>query len=145
MYFCPLDMLAIAPSASMSFLDHNYPQSAINTNTFFELFPSRPFVRVHIENSNQPTNNNRLHSKGSTSTICKKCEHSVKQYGKPSACVYCNIIAAFIGNKCQRFVSQLIHSTQKQTLSINQSELFLSLYDSARRCNAACRLLCGSF
>lgn len=41
-------------------------------------------------------------SKGNTSTICKKCEQSVKQYGKPTACQYCNIIAAFIGNKCQR-------------------------------------------
>lgn len=26
----------------------------------------------------------------------------MKSYGKPSACEYCNIIAAFIGNKCQR-------------------------------------------
>lgn len=26
----------------------------------------------------------------------------VKQYGKPSACEYCNVIAAFIGSKCQR-------------------------------------------
>jgi hypothetical protein len=41
-------------------------------------------------------------SKGSPSTICKKCETNVKQFGKPSACEYCNIIAAFIGNKCQR-------------------------------------------
>lgn len=41
-------------------------------------------------------------SKGSTSTICKKCEQNVKAYGTPSACEYCNIIAAFIGNKCQR-------------------------------------------
>lgn len=41
-------------------------------------------------------------TKGSTSTICKKCEQNVKAYGKPSACEYCNIIAAFIGNKCQR-------------------------------------------
>ncbi|KAL1455685.1 hypothetical protein WDU94_009763 [Cyamophila willieti] len=40
--------------------------------------------------------------KNSTSTICKKCEQNVKQYGRPSACEYCNIIAAFIGNKCQR-------------------------------------------
>lgn len=38
----------------------------------------------------------------STSTICTKCENNVKQFGKPSACEYCNIIAAFIGNKCQR-------------------------------------------
>lgn len=41
-------------------------------------------------------------SKLSTSTICNKCENNVKQFGKPSACEYCNIIAAFIGNKCQR-------------------------------------------
>ncbi|KAH9381910.1 hypothetical protein HPB48_017290 [Haemaphysalis longicornis] len=41
-------------------------------------------------------------SKGSTATICKKCEQNVKAYGKPTACEYCNIIAAFIGNKCQR-------------------------------------------
>lgn len=26
----------------------------------------------------------------------------MKQYGKPSGCEYCNIIAAFIGNRCQR-------------------------------------------
>ncbi|XP_018329396.1 protein FAM76A [Agrilus planipennis] len=41
-------------------------------------------------------------TKGNTSTICKKCEQNVKAYGKPTACEYCNIIAAFIGNKCQR-------------------------------------------
>ncbi|KAK6620996.1 hypothetical protein RUM43_011299 [Polyplax serrata] len=41
-------------------------------------------------------------SKANTSTICKKCEANVKQFGKPTACEYCNIIAAFIGNKCQR-------------------------------------------
>ncbi|EEC05644.1 conserved hypothetical protein, partial [Ixodes scapularis] len=37
-----------------------------------------------------------------THTICKKCEQNVKAYGKPTACEYCNIIAAFIGSKCQR-------------------------------------------
>jgi len=26
----------------------------------------------------------------------------VTQYGRPTACSYCNIIAAFIGQKCQR-------------------------------------------
>jgi hypothetical protein len=26
----------------------------------------------------------------------------VKSYGKPYPCEYCNIIAAFIGSKCQR-------------------------------------------
>ncbi|CAL1285716.1 unnamed protein product [Larinioides sclopetarius] len=41
-------------------------------------------------------------SKGSPSLVCKKCEVNVKLYGKPSACEYCNIIAAFIGAKCQR-------------------------------------------
>ncbi|XP_063619257.1 protein FAM76A isoform X1 [Cydia splendana] len=41
-------------------------------------------------------------SKSNTSSICKKCEANVKAYGKPSACEYCNTIAAFIGNKCQR-------------------------------------------
>lgn len=45
---------------------------------------------------------NLLCSKSSTVAICKKCESMVKQYGKPSACDYCNIIAAFIGSKCQR-------------------------------------------
>lgn len=43
-----------------------------------------------------------LYRKGNTSTICKKCEQNVKSYGKPSACEYCNTIAAFIGSKCQR-------------------------------------------
>ncbi|XP_037301174.1 protein FAM76A isoform X2 [Manduca sexta] len=42
------------------------------------------------------------YSKSNTSSICKKCEANVKAYGKPTACEYCNIIAAFIGNKCQR-------------------------------------------
>ncbi|KAG8192816.1 hypothetical protein JTE90_014600 [Oedothorax gibbosus] len=41
-------------------------------------------------------------SKGSPALVCKKCEYNVKLYGKPSACEYCNIIAAFIGAKCQR-------------------------------------------
>ncbi|XP_037078896.1 protein FAM76A-like [Pollicipes pollicipes] len=41
-------------------------------------------------------------SKGSTSTICKKCEQMVKAHGKPTACDYCNVIAAFIGSRCQR-------------------------------------------
>nr|CAD7261537.1 unnamed protein product [Timema shepardi] len=41
-------------------------------------------------------------SKDSPNTICRKCVSNVKHYGKPSACMYCNIIAAFIGFKCQR-------------------------------------------
>lgn len=47
----------------------------------------------------------------SKSSACKKCEHSLKQYGKPSACECCNIVAAFGGPKCQRFVlNPLYHS-----------------------------------
>lgn len=37
-----------------------------------------------------------------SSSICKKCEQLQEQHGKPGPCAYCNIIAAFIGNKCQR-------------------------------------------
>ncbi|XP_050787961.1 sestrin-2 isoform X2 [Gopherus flavomarginatus] len=37
-----------------------------------------------------------------TNTICKKCAQNVKLYGTPKPCQYCNVIAAFIGNKCQR-------------------------------------------
>jgi ribonuclease BN (tRNA processing enzyme) len=44
-------------------------------------------------------------SKGNTTTICKKCEYNVKQHGKPSACDYCNTLAAFVGSKCQRCVN----------------------------------------
>lgn len=44
----------------------------------------------------------QLFRKNSSNTICSKCESNVKQYGKPRVCEYCNIIAAFIGNKCQR-------------------------------------------
>ncbi|XP_048769262.1 protein FAM76B-like isoform X2 [Ostrea edulis] len=40
--------------------------------------------------------------KGSINSICKKCAQNVKLYGKPTVCEYCNIVAAFIGNKCQR-------------------------------------------
>ncbi|XP_021362780.1 protein FAM76B-like isoform X3 [Mizuhopecten yessoensis] len=40
--------------------------------------------------------------KSNTNSICKKCDQNVKVHGKPSVCEYCNILAAFIGNKCQR-------------------------------------------
>ena len=45
------------------------------------------------------------YSKGNTTTICKKCEYNVKLHGKPSACDYCSILAAFVGSKCQRCVN----------------------------------------
>ncbi|PVD29150.1 hypothetical protein C0Q70_11747 [Pomacea canaliculata] len=44
-------------------------------------------------------------SKGSTTTICAKCAQNVKHYGKPTACEYCSILAAFIGKRCQRCVN----------------------------------------
>ncbi|ESO92255.1 hypothetical protein LOTGIDRAFT_217061 [Lottia gigantea] len=37
-----------------------------------------------------------------TSSICKKCAENVRNYGKPTACEYCSILAAFIGGRCQR-------------------------------------------
>ncbi|KAL5292363.1 FAM76B family protein [Megaselia abdita] len=48
-------------------------------------------------------------SKGTTNTVCQKCEQSVKKYGKPNACECCSVPAAFIGTKCQRCA----HSEQK--------------------------------
>nr|CAG4635329.1 EOG090X02IW [Artemia franciscana] len=48
-------------------------------------------------------------SKANTTTICKKCEANVKQYGKPTACEYCNLIAAFVGNKCLK-----CHNSEKK-------------------------------
>merc|ERR1711928_64523 len=56
-------------------------------------------------------------SKGNTCTICKKCELNVKQYGKPSACEYCNIIAGFIGNKCQRGTQVLQNQKSSSTIT----------------------------
>ncbi|CAG0885527.1 unnamed protein product [Darwinula stevensoni] len=43
-------------------------------------------------------------SKNSTTSVCKKCEQNVKTHGQPSACVYCNTIAAFVGDKCDRCI-----------------------------------------
>ncbi|KAL9911030.1 protein FAM76A [Glossina fuscipes fuscipes] len=37
--------------------------------------------------------------------VCKKCEHNVNKYGKPSACECCKIVAAFGGSKCMRCAS----------------------------------------
>ena len=41
-------------------------------------------------------------SKSKTSTICKRCEQNVSQYGKPTSCQFCQLPAAFVGGKCQR-------------------------------------------
>ncbi|XP_043647085.1 protein FAM76B isoform X5 [Drosophila teissieri] len=35
-------------------------------------------------------------------SACKKCEHYLGKYGKPSACECCKIVAAFGGSKCMR-------------------------------------------
>ncbi|XP_076466473.1 protein FAM76B-like [Babylonia areolata] len=49
----------------------------------------------------------QLSSKGSTSTVCEKCSQNVKAYGKPKACEYCSVLAAFIGKRCQRCVNSV--------------------------------------
>jgi len=41
-------------------------------------------------------------NRNKTSSICKRCEQCVAQYGKPSTCQYCQLPAAFVGGKCQR-------------------------------------------
>lgn len=41
-------------------------------------------------------------SKSKTSSICKRCEQCVAQYGKPTSCQFCQLPAAFVGGKCQR-------------------------------------------
>lgn len=67
-----------------------------NTRCFIQQLKILTFILVFFSHT--------FHSKGSTTTICRKCELNVKQYGKPTACEFCNIIAAFVGSKCQRFV-----------------------------------------
>ncbi|KAM7444938.1 Protein fam76b [Porites harrisoni] len=37
--------------------------------------------------------------------VCKKCSYNLKMFGQPSCCEYCNIRAAFDGNKCSRCLS----------------------------------------
>lgn len=41
-------------------------------------------------------------SKSKTSSICKRCETNVAQYGKPTSCQFCQLPAAFVGGKCLR-------------------------------------------
>jgi len=41
-------------------------------------------------------------SKSKTSSICKRCEQNVAQYGKPTSCQFCQLRAAYVGGKCQR-------------------------------------------
>jgi len=41
-------------------------------------------------------------SKSKTSSICKRCEQNVAQFGKPTSCQFCQLPAAFVGGKCMR-------------------------------------------
>ncbi|KAK3527663.1 hypothetical protein QTP86_031279 [Hemibagrus guttatus] len=49
-----------------------------------------------------------------TNTICKKCAQNVKQFGTPKPCQYCNIIAAFMGDKVSALHKTLRRSTAHQ-------------------------------
>lgn len=78
-------------------------------------------------------------SKSNTSSICKKCEANVKAYGKPTACEYCNIIAAFIGKShfcsvcvcCNLVMDPLPEKTLKHVLWFSTFLNFLLLEHSA--------------
>uniref|UniRef100_A0A0K8TH31 Protein FAM76A n=2 Tax=Lygus hesperus TaxID=30085 RepID=A0A0K8TH31_LYGHE len=84
-------------ACSKCFTKHPFEELSSGQQLCKDCRGSFPFVKcTYCRSEFQQTN------KVSTSTICTKCEHNVKQFGKPSACEYCNIIAAFIGNKCQR-------------------------------------------
>lgn len=41
-------------------------------------------------------------NKNKTSSICKRCDQCVAQYGKPTSCQFCQLPAAFVSGKCQR-------------------------------------------
>ncbi|CAH3044362.1 unnamed protein product [Porites evermanni] len=45
--------------------------------------------------------------------VCKKCSYNLKMFGQPSCCEYCNIRAAFDGNKCSRQVYICLSSEKK--------------------------------
>nr|CAD7444024.1 unnamed protein product [Timema bartmani]CAD7458953.1 unnamed protein product [Timema tahoe] len=84
-------------ACSKCFSRHPFEELSAGQQLCKECRGSFPVVKcTYCRSEFQQTN------KSSPSAICKKCEASVKSYGKPSACGYCNIIAAFIGNKCQR-------------------------------------------
>ncbi|EDW19664.1 protein FAM76A isoform X1 [Drosophila mojavensis] len=44
-------------------------------------------------------------SASKSQSACKKCEHYLNKYGKPSACECCKIVAAFGSSKCMRCAS----------------------------------------
>lgn len=59
-------------------------------------------TEFHNEIKSTSNTNGTKPTSSFSSSICKKCEQLEEQHGKPGPCVYCNIIAAFIGTKCQR-------------------------------------------
>ncbi|XP_030573045.1 protein FAM76A isoform X2 [Drosophila novamexicana] len=44
-------------------------------------------------------------STSKSQSACKKCEHYLSKYGKPTACECCKIVAAFGSSKCMRCAS----------------------------------------
>ncbi|XP_064545636.1 protein FAM76A isoform X1 [Drosophila montana] len=44
-------------------------------------------------------------SNSKSQSACKKCEHYLSKYGKPTACECCKIVAAFGSSKCMRCAS----------------------------------------
>ncbi|CAD7082177.1 unnamed protein product [Hermetia illucens] len=79
-------------------------------------------------------------SKSGTSSVCSKCEQNVKQYGKPSACECCSIIAAFIGSKCQRCAnSELKYGPPVQCDQCKQRSAF-DRHDESKKIDG--KLLC---
>lgn len=68
---------------------------------------SNPAPNVLMQCNFLPPTKRPDRSKSNTSTICRKCDYNLRQHGKPTACEYCNIIAAFGSSKCQRCVDRL--------------------------------------
>lgn len=80
------------------------------------------------------------HQQSNKSSICKKCEQNIKQYGKPSACECCNIIAAFGGPKCQRCTSYEAKYGQPVTCDECKQRSAFDKHDENKKVNG--KLLC---
>lgn len=80
------------------------------------------------------------HQQTNKSSVCKKCEQSLKQYGKPSACECCNIIAAFGGPKCQRCSSYEAKYGQPVTCDECKMRSAFDKHDENKKVNG--KLLC---
>lgn len=80
------------------------------------------------------------HQQTNKSSICKKCDQSLKQYGKPTACECCNIIAAFGGSKCQRCTSYEAKYGQPVTCDECKQRSAFDKHDENKKVNG--KLLC---